>query len=139
MNCDKCNQPIPTDTPYRSSSAVDEEIVPAKSNPLSHKARLVLWTLGSGLGRTVLGLTFFALILGGLWCLFPGLTRLGFFANDHLWHFTFAHSGGPCVGCCVDGWLVGWMTMLIAAVGIACIWFSRRIGDRIIRFVSRKG
>ena len=143
MNCNKCNQPIPTDTPYRTSSVVDES-VPVKSDPspLTRKTRLALWTFCSGLGRTLLGLGLFAIVLGVLWCLFPGLTRLGFFVHDHIsdlppgLDIRTTPSGERFA---VDGWIIGFLTSFVGAIGCACIWFARRIGDWIIARISRKG
>lgn len=142
MNCDKCNQPVPTDTPYRSSSIVDEETVPVKSNSfsLTYKARLLLWTFGSGLCRTVLGLVLFAIVGALLWCVFPGITRLGLFANNEFWHFNISssHAGAPCFGCYLDRWWIGMLTLLVIPLGCAGIWLANRIGSWLVSLKGKR-
>jgi len=99
MLCPTCNRPT-DQSPYREmeQSAIEiqkvSKLVSMRRSFRSLQSRFALWMMKSNTTRSIVmvpvkmiaGLTVLSMIVGGFWLLFPGLTRLGAFVDDHIWH-----------------------------------------------------
>lgn len=127
MSCPKCG--FSNDT-YRTNGGAEEP------HKIAHKPwkyyvpvtiRKLLLSLGP-VRDILIGLVAIALMLGTLWCLFPGITRLGRYVRDRMkWNNIWIHCADP-----EWPYIAAWLTGVPTAASPLSLWIALKLG-RVVR------
>lgn len=125
--CKTCLQTLPETATYRKNALLPAPKVKKQSVSI-FKRYPKLTRLPSEFGVGVLAV---ALICGGGWLFFPGISYLGIAVNEHIFHFNLGSRYNPAESS-LESWLLGIGVLLIPAI---CYVISK-LGAECLKYLS---